>query len=49
LCSIKIEKAGDNASGNPTDNNSNNAETGFFRNEGGGWRAIKEVMELYTV
>jgi hypothetical protein len=49
MLSLEIKKAGDNTSGDPADNNSNNAESDFFRNDGGGWRTIKEVVELYTV
>jgi hypothetical protein len=47
--SIDIKEAGNNASSDPANNNSNNAETGFFRNNSSGWRTIKEVMKLYTV
>ncbi|KAJ5250019.1 hypothetical protein N7489_000429 [Penicillium chrysogenum] len=46
---VPIAKAGYDTSGDPTDNNSNNAEAGLLCNNSGRWREIDKVMELYTI
>jgi hypothetical protein len=47
--SSSIAKTGDDTSGDPANNNGNNAETGLLSNGSSGRREIKKVMKLYTV
>lgn len=47
--SREVAKAGNNASRDPPDNNSNHAESGLFGNGSGGRRNVNEMLQLNTI